>query len=348
MGVDLWGGQVRGASENRSTAIRPAAVPRIEREMRSLFCGAYARFASACRAVDEPGIAMIAVDEATGRPAGCCTLRARVARHVAAIVGRHDQCDLFLNGNDELALRHLAIVLDPVKSWSKNSNGVTYRVLDLRTSNSFRDEHGRPLRGLKAEGAAVLRVGGYALFVVPLGDAADWPESANDAWDMIPPREYFDELTSTPESSIKIPQQHSRAFERSFAGARTHVSMIMRTAGPRDSSASLVAPGSGVGSLELVGKSHRGTLSLGHSAMRDGILIGRYARCDGAGLLDDPSLSRVHALLLDVEDAFLVIDTASRNGTRIAGQASTRVVAISGDLELGLGSRTRAFWRFCS
>lgn len=348
MGVDLWGGQVRGASENRATIMRPAAVPRIEREMRALFHGAYAQFAAACRAFDEPGIAMIAVDEATGRPAGCCTLRARVARHVAAIIGRHDQCDLFLNGNEELALRHVAIVLDPVKSWSKNSNAVKYRVLDLRTSNGFRDEHGRPLRGLKAEGPAVLRIGGYALFVMPLGDAADWPENGNDAWDMVPPREYFDELTTTPESSIKLPKQRSSALESSFAGARTHVSMIMRTAGPRDSSASLVMPGSGVGSLELVGKSHRGTLSLGHSAMRDGVLIGRYARCDGAGLLDDPSLSRVHALLLDVEDAFLVIDTASRNGTRLAGQASTRVIAISGDIELGLGSRTRAFWRFCS
>jgi len=348
VGVDLWGGQVRGASENRATLIRPAAVPRIERGVSALFHGAYSQFAAACRAVDEPGIAMIAVDEATGRSAGCCTLRARVGRHVAAMVGRHDQCDLFLNGNDELALRHIAIILDPVKSWSKNSSAVKYRVLDLRTSNGFRDEHGRPLRGLKAEGPAVLRVGGYALFVMPLGDAADWPESGNDAWAMIPPREYFDELTSTPEASLKIPKQLSSGLESSFAGARTHVSTIMRTAGPRGTGDSLVMPGSGVGSLELVGKLHRGTLTLGHSALRDGVLVGRYARCDGAGLLDDPSLSRVHALLLDVDDAFLVIDTASRNGTRIAGQSSTRVIAISGDMELGLGSRTRAFWRFCS
>lgn len=346
MGVDLWGGQVRGGSENRATIVRKA--PRIQREMRALFHGAYAQFAAACRAVDEPGIAIIAVDEATGRPAGCCTLRARVARHVAAIVGRHDQCDLFLSGTEDLALRHLAIVLDPVKSWSKGSSAVKYRVLDLRTSNGFRDEHGRPLRGLQADASAVLRVGGYALFVMPLGDAADWPEGGNDAWDMLPPREYFDELTNIPESSIKIPQQRNSSLESSFGGARTHVSMIMRTAGPRDTGASLVQPGSGVGSLELVGKTHRGTLSLGHSAMRDGILLGRYARCDGAGLLDDPSLSRVHALLLAVDDAFLMIDTASRNGTHLAGQAPARVIPIVSDLELGLGTRTRAFWRFCS
>ncbi len=342
----MWGGQVRGAADNRATLMRPAQVPRMHRELRAMFHGAYSQFAAACRAVDEPGIAVLAVDEASGRAAGLCTLRARVARHVAAIVGRHDQCDLFLNGNDELALRHLAIVLDPVKSWSKNSSAVKYRVLDLRTSNGFRDEHGKPLRGLKAEGPAVLRVGGYALFVLPLGDATSWPESGNDAWDMIPPREYFDELATSPEASVRIPR--STGLERSFASARTHVSMIMRTAGPRDTSDSLVLPGSGIGSLELVGRHHRGTLSLGQSALRDGVLIGRYARCDGAGLLDDASLSRVHALLLDVEEAFLVIDTASRNGTRVAGQAPTRVIAVASDMELGLGSRTRAFWRFCS
>ena len=47
-------------------------------------------------------------------------------------------------------------------------------------------------------------------------------------------------------------------------------------------------------------------------AIRDGILLGRYARCDGAGLLDDPSMSRVHALLLCIDDTVLVVDTASR------------------------------------
>jgi hypothetical protein len=193
---------------------------------------------------------------------------------------------------------------------------------------------------LRAEGPALLRCAGYALFILPLGDPTDWPENGNDAWAMIPERVYFDELKNVPEASI--PKMMARDFQQ----AQTHVSMIMRTTGPRDTGDSLVMPGAGVGTLELIGKHHRGTLTLGHAALRDGVLVGRYARCDGAGLLDDPSLSRVHALLLDVEDAFLVIDTASRNGTRLYGQEDARVIAIAGDTELGLGSRTRARWRF--
>lgn len=339
VGVDLWGGQVRGG-DNRATILRP--VPRVERELRALYHQGYAQFAPQCRAVDEPGIALIAVDELTGKPAGMCTLRARVARYVAALVGRHDQCDLFLQGSDDLALRHLAIVLDPVRSWSKGSKEVRYRVLDLRTQTGFRDEHGKPLRGIRCDGPALLRVGGFALFIVPLGDPSDWPESGNDAWEMLPERFYLDELRNIPESSM--PRMPRAEFEK----ANTHVSMIMRTQGPRDTGDSLVMPGSGVGTLELIGKHHRGTLTLGHAALRDGVLIGRYARCDAAGLIDDPSLSRVHALLLDVEDAFLVIDTASRNGTRLHGQDDARVIAIAGDTELGLGSRTRARWRFAA
>ena len=338
VGVDLWGGQVRGTGENRATVLR--SVPRIDRELRALFHQAYPQFAPVCRAVDEPGIAMIAIDEVTGKAAGICTLRARVARYVAAMVGRHDACDLFLRGSDELALRHLAIVLDPVKSWARNANGVRYRVLDLRTQHGFRDEHGRPLRGLRAEGPALLRCAGYALFILPLGDPTDWPESGNDAWDAIPERVYFDELKNVPEASIP------KMIARDFQNAQTHVSVIMRTQGPRETGDSLVMPGAGIGTLELIGKHHRGTLTLGHSALRDGVLVGRYARCDAAGIIDDPSLSRVHALLIDVEDAFLVIDTASRNGTRLYGQDDARVIAIAGDTELGLGSRTRARWRF--
>jgi len=248
---------------------------------------------------------MIAVDEVTGRASGQVTLRARVARYVAAIIGRHDACDLYLHDNHELGLRQLAVVLDPVQSWSRDSNAVRYRVLDLRTQNGFVDELDRPLRGLRCEGPALLRCSGYALFLLPLGDPTDWPESAADAWAMIPERVYFDELDCSPRGSMPRLRPDAMA---------THRSMIIRTQGPRDTGASLVMRGDHAGTLELIGNHHRGALTLGQEALKDGVLIGRYARCDGAGLLDDPSLSRVHVLLLHVDDALLAIDTASRNG----------------------------------
>ena len=338
MGIDLWGGQIRGATENRATVCFTA--PRVALPMRDLFLSAYARFADACRAVDEPGLAVIAVDEISARPSGLVTLRARVARYVASILGRHDVCDLFLPTNSELALRHLAIVLDPVQSYAKDQAAVRYRVLDLRTQTGFADENGRPLRGLRCEGPALLRCGGHAVFVLPLGDRSDWPDSATDAWAMLPERVYFDELDAVPDSSIRITPMSTS----------TQRSMIICTPGPRDSSDSLVIQGhrDHAGTLEIIGRHHRGRLSLCHDSLRDGVLIGRYARCDGAGLLDDHSLSRVHLLLLHVDDAFIAIDTASRNGSHLPGEPNARVITIAGDTELMLGSKTTARWRWAA
>ena len=102
IGVDLWGDQQRGIAPNRATCIRSAThAPR--RTLPELFAGAYRFFADRCRAVDEPGIAVIAVDERGGRAQGLLQLRARVERYVAGIAGRHDACDLFLTASDRMA-----------------------------------------------------------------------------------------------------------------------------------------------------------------------------------------------------------------------------------------------------
>src|SRR5262249_35009855 len=193
VGVDLWGDQVRGGGNNNVTCLRPSTASWLRRDFRDLFGGASGSFADRCREVSEPGIALVAVDEVSGRSMGIVRLLARVQRHVAAIIGRHDECDMFLNAHARLALRHLAVVLDPVSDWRPGAN-VRYRVLDLRTSDGFPDENDRPLRGLCCEGPGLLRCGGYALFIMPLGDPTDWPAEPNDAWAFLPERVYFDEL----------------------------------------------------------------------------------------------------------------------------------------------------------
>ncbi|HEU4611643.1 MAG TPA: hypothetical protein VFS15_06180 [Kofleriaceae bacterium] len=332
IGIDLWAGQARGG-HNVATCYR--AVPRtIGKSMRELFAGAYAKFAPLCRDVDEPGLALLAVDEATGTAAGLVRLRARFGRHVAAIVGRHDQCDLYLSGHASLALRHLAIVLDPVQSWRRNSTTVRYRVLDLRTEAGFTDEHGKPMRGLRAEGPAFVRCAGHAIFVLPIGDPTDWPERADDAWSMLPERVYFDEMQCSPGGSVtNLPLRSGKH------------SMIFRTHGPRDTGMALVERDH-AGTLEVIGSTRRGTLAIGDLALRDGLLLGRYARCDGAEMLEDLSMSRVHLLLLHADDALLAIDTCSRNGSHLPGQPASRVIAIAGDTEIHLGKHTRIRWRW--
>lgn len=338
---DLWAGQARGVHENRQTCY--GSAPRIvaPKPMRSLFLGAYDKFAPLCREVDEPGLALLAVDEYTGAPAGLVRMRARPGRHVASIIGRHDQCDLFLDKHSSLALRHLAIVLDPVQSWSRNSTNVHYRILDLRTERGFSDEQGNAMRGLAAEGPAFMRCSGHAIFIMPVGDPSDWPESSADAWDMLPERVYFDELRGDPRGSLTnmpLPQSHKAKRK----------SLIFRTLGPRDTGMGLVDRGDVSGTLDIIGPNLRGQLAIGERALRDGVLVGRYGRCDGAALLEDASLSRVHVLLLHVDNTLLAIDTASRNGSHLPGQGKARVMVLDGDTEIHLGKHTRIRWRWAA
>jgi hypothetical protein len=340
IGVDLWGDQCRGFAGNHATMVgRATRPPLAPAGLRELFVGAYARFAAECRAVDEPGVAVVAIDERTGRPAGVVRVRARVGRYVAAIIGRHDRCDLFLDGSDELALRHLAVVVDPVASFSRGADA-PYRILDLRTRDGFRDERGRQLRGMRCEGPAIVRCAGYVIFSLPLGDPTNWPANGADAWAYLPERVYFEELEHVPE--------HSRSQIPRLPRATDHRSHITITHGPRDSGEILVGRDDLVGMLEIEGPSGRGVLNVGADALRDGVLLGRYARCDGAST-DDPSMSRVHALLVRFDDdVLLVVDVASTNGTARAGEEHARVIEVDRDTELQLGKGTRARWRWVS
>ena len=340
IGVSLWDGQERGGGNHR-TIMRPAVRPRAG--LRELFLEAYPKFAPACRAVEEPGLAIVAIDESTGRAAGLVKLLARIGRPTAAIVGRHDRCDLFLAGSDRLALRQLAVVLAPVESFARGAPSVRYRVLDLKTQDGMIDEEGRVLRGLRAEGPAILRCGGYSIFILILGDPTDWPEDARDAWQVVPERVYFDELERCPDSSM--PRRRLAQDRRPLRDFETHRSVVMRTVGPRDTGSHLVGGGDVAGTLEIAGPHRRTVLSVGHDALRDGLLLGRYSRCDAVDP-DDDSLSRVHALLLHDHDRLLMIDTASTNGTRMSGGEEARVIPFDRDVELVLGRKTRARWRW--
>lgn len=336
--VEHWAGQIRGAGRNHATRIAPA-VTLAGPDLRALFVGAYPAFAERCRAVDEPGVALVAVDERTGDAMAMACLRARVDRHVTAVVGRHDRCDLYLERDDRLALRQLVVVLDPVRDWRAGASDVSFRILDLRTAEGMRDEEGRTLRGLRCEGPAMVRCGGYVIYALPLGDPTDWPASASEAWDCMPERVYHDELARVPEASIVRPLVP--AFSRGST-------VVTRVAGPRDTGMHLVSGRDHAG--RLVVRSARGSVAIdiGHQALREGVLLGRYPRCDGPWLSDEESLSRVHALLLLVGDRLLVIDLASTNGTRRIGGADARVLELVGDIELELGTTVSARWTWSS
>ncbi len=336
LGVSLWGGQQRGADGNLMTLAAPARQPgarNVAVRAKQLFIGAYDRFRDTCRVVEEPGLAVVAVDEATGRAEGVMRLIARIGRPVAAIIGRHDRCDLYLKARELLSLRHLAVVVDPVTSFEREAR-VRYRLLDLRTSQAMTDEDGKPLRGLVADGPAIVRCAGYVLFCLPIGDPSDWPDSGKDAWTMLPERVYDDELVLAEGSLPKI--RLSRDVNTTY---------VTRTGGPKDTSMRL-ASGPVTGVLELATPRRTVTLQICQEALSAGVLLGRYDRCDvmeAAG--EDESLSRVHALLIQVDDRLLLIDTASTNGTFQNGER-TRIVELDSTSALRIGKRTHVRWQF--
>ncbi len=368
MAVSLWAGQVRGHLPNTRTACMAAPVGSLLAPD-ALFVAAYPRFADGCRAVDEPGLAIVAVDTVTGAAAGLVKLCARVGRHVAAIVGRHDQCDLYLADHAQLALRHLAVILDPVASWSRGATS-PYQLVDLRSADGFTDEHGRPLRAVRCDGPAILRCAGYTLFVLPLGDPTDWPATGAAAWAALPERVYLDERAADSPRAVvhAVPRDHAAAgpgFPRGTiatgaaiaTGARdvavgstgSRQSRITVVPGPRDHSLRLVTDDDRVGTLALHGPGRTLTLDVGAHALADGILLGRYARCDGT-LADDASVSRVHALLIQLDDTLCVIDTASTNGTALPGLPADRLVELLPDrpTDVLLGTATTLRWRWRS
>ena len=304
------------ATVNRATRAAPIrTLPLIA--PRALFLTAYPAIAATCRAVEEPGLAVLAVDELTGRVAGMLGLRAGVQRHVTAVIGRHDRCDLHLPQHEALALRHLAVILEPVTSWRRGDASVRYRILDLRTEAGFSDEDGRALRGLRCEAAAVVRCAGYTIFALPLGDPSDWPAAASDAWSFLPERVYFDE---------RYPQRRTT---------------LIRTAGPRDQTDTRDATPAGHLELALLGSTR--AVPVSNAALADGVVLGRYARCTGA--VDELSVSRVHALLIKLGGTVVVVDLASTHGLRAGAALPERVSQVSDDRALCLGPDLQVRWR---
>jgi hypothetical protein len=108
-----------------------------------------------------------------------------------------------------------------------------------------------------------------------------------------------------------------------------------------------LAAGDAVGEIELTSKERTIRFAVGQDALRDGLLVGRYARCDAsAAVADDNSLSRVHLLIVQADDQLLAIDTASSRGTRLVDGDEGRVFVIDSDLQLELGRKTRMRWRW--
>ena len=285
------------------------------------FVTAYPTLREVCASVAEPCVAAFAVDEQGVAAHALFQPHDRLVQ--TAIIGRHTSADLFLADDQQLSLRHLALVLHP----RRRGELPAYHVIDLRTPLGMADERGRPVEHVAAGGPLFLQLGAYALILLPLPWKRVWPTDALEAWRALPPRTYVEEERPLPRRPAPPPE----------AGA-TGVQVIR---GARFAQRGLAEPDDvRVGQLQVRSQRGSSTFVLGAKALHGGVLLGRYDRCDNAGLpvMSDHRISRVHVLLIRIGEVVYAIDTASTNGIWHQG-VEVRHHALEHGHELEIGSR---------
>lgn len=289
-----------------------------------------------------PGLGLLAVG-----PEGLEAMAWFEARENEAnplILGRHTSAEIFLPSDPRLSLRHLAVILHGRRA----TTPARFSVLDLRTSAAFADEHGQRREAIESDGPVMIRCASFALLLLPTGGAhAPWPVDADAAWKQVPERVYFDPRAGRPRAekpAVGVPLEAEEPWAVVGCDPRS-ITLVPTVPGPvfpsRD--LGLSEPPHG----ELLVRSHAGQVSLrlGAEATRQGVLLGRYERCDTAGLpvLAHPSLSRVHLLVIELDGALYAVDTASKNGSWL-GSTSMRCTRMLPGLRVRLAHDASVEW----
>jgi hypothetical protein len=237
------------------------------------------------------------------------------------ILGRHNTAEVFLPSDPQLSLRHLAVIVRRL-----GDGPGRFRVLDLRTPTAFEDEQGHRLEALESAGPTMVRCASFAVLLFPTAEPEEpWPNDPDAAWRRVPERVYLDSTSADPER-----WNHPNGVGVRFAPARTdaeaQTTSIVSFPGPVFPSPTPAQAGPARGEIRVSSWSGRASLLLDQEGARRGALLGRYQRCDGAGLpcLSSTTLSRVHLLVVESGGALWGIDTASKNGSRVGGQRIRR------------------------
>jgi hypothetical protein len=311
----------RAPGQNSATMVIPAAHRGGGRTSCEVaFISHYREIETTLRNAVRPSLVLFAFDD--DGIAARAVLPAAADRVRCATVGRHDRVELMLPEDPGLALRQLAVLLPPV------TERVRYRVLDLRTRLRMRDEFDQPLDGFEADGPMFVEIGRYTLLLVPRGDGPlRWPTDALEAWKQLPPRTY---------RRMTHHRGHLLSDPPVGPGVNTQVQVLPGVSLPHHCTD--VRDARPVGWLRIRSSVGEARLLLDRRTARSGVLLGRYDRCEtgGSPVLDDVLVSRVHALVVDVEGRTTVMDLGSINGVWI-GEQRVRAHELRAGDEFGLG-----------
>ncbi len=227
------------------------------------------------------------------------------------ILGRHERCDVVLSRDTDVSLRHLLLRA------TRGPGGVLHlRAIDLRSRVGLLSEDGRRCEAIASRGPLFLQVGSYVLFLLPTGPQVKaWTDDADSTWRGFAPR----------DQEILPPPQPLKSRAAPGPQAVKLATITIQSSSPQ-----------------------AGDLTSTHAVWSDqlerGILVGRDDRCSHGGL-EEGNLSRVHLVLLSVDDEVWAIDTASTNGTRQVGAQPFRQLRLSGDGQLVLADALTLKWQ---
>jgi hypothetical protein len=227
------------------------------------------------------------------------------------IVGRHERCDVVLSRDTDVSLRHLL-----VRATRGPHGQLHLRAIDLRSRCGLLSEDGRRCEAIASKGPLFLQVASYVVFLLPTGPSVKpWTHDADETWRGFAPR----------DQEILPPPQPLKSRSAPAPGAVKLATITIQSSSPQ-----------------------AGDLTSTHAVWSDqlerGILVGRDDRCSHGGL-EEGNLSRVHLVLLSVDDEVWAIDTASTNGTRALSAAPFRQLLLSGETQLVLADALSLRWQ---
>jgi len=225
------------------------------------------------------------------------------------VVGRHAMCDVVLDGDPTIALRHLLI-----RASRLDDGCPRLSVVDLHTHIGFEVNGARQERSMALTGPVAFRVGAYALVALPAGEAHPpaLPQPSQSRALVLHP--YRD----APISSITLLPRAIQLGES------------MATSGPG-------------WTLTLHGARGSASLRLSALDLELGVLLGRAPKCADAlrEVLHD-GISRVHLLLRKG----VAYDLASTQGTYTFHRRVRSVLLDDEGTDLRMGTASPVFVRW--
>ena len=252
------------------------------------------------------------------------------------VIGRHAQCDIHLESDESLSLRHFLL-----RMFKAKCGDVSLRCMDLFTVKGLRDQDGAVFRNAQTQSHLFFRAGDYVVLLLNRG-ASNLPAEGGKAWAALQEKSAgrFSSTNPLPKHSL---QPRPRLQLVSDMGAHPEYTSVE---GPLHLGTVDLASDKAIGVVSLRGWDTDVSIPLPAKALARGIMVGRYARCQIRTEIhgDFSELSRVHLLLLLDESGLWAIDTASSNGTTMDGRYF-RTARLGGEALIELPGEITLRWQ---